>query len=451
MVQAMGAVQYTIALVSLALVVWGYQPWLTALVFALMLPAALRMWINARQIYTQKALSPKYREARGMQQYFTQRQSAKEMRIMHAEVFFMEAWEKSMQDIMSQERSISLVSTRLRFGADIIDLVITIGAYGLCIYYAMSGHIEVGTFGALVVLIGQMMQSSTAFMRSMESMHQYVVSLASAMEYFKLPSERRLAELGFTPKVLQFEDVSFCYPGSSRKAVANLNITLRAGETLAVVGVNGSGKTTFSKLALGLLDPTEGSVTIDGILSSTLAHASLYGRESAVFQNHVHYAMKLKDNILLSSPGAALSDDDVLSYLYDMGITFVHDNPELSPDSELGAEYGGRDLSGGEWQQLAIARAAWRPSDIMVLDEPSSAMDPLRESAMYATFQNLCQDRIGVIITHRLGLCAYADRIMVMDAGHMLEYGTHAELLQHKGKYAEMYWAQQDLHTSRVP
>ena len=446
MVRAMGALQYTVTLVSLVHVVGELQPQLTVIAIVLMIPAALRMWMNTMQVQLELKLSPKHREARVIGQYITSRQSAKEIRVMNAGSFFMHAWEKSMRDIIVKERSMNFQATCLRIGADVIERSATIGAYALCIFFAMAGQVSAATLGALIVLMGQMIQSSSAFMRSVESIHQYVISMGSAMQYFQLPDEQRQAELDCKPRVLQFTDVSYCYPGATRNAVSAFNITLQVGETLAVVGVNGSGKTTLSKLVLGLLDPSEGTVTINGVSSKTLAFSSLYGRESAVFQNHVRYAMQLRDNIQLSSPQIPLGEEDMFRLLRSLGIDFVHDKTGIDAHTELGTEYGGRDLSGGEWQQLAIARAAFRSSDIMVLDEPSSSLDPLRESALYQTFQNLCQNRIGVIITHRLGLCAFADKILVMDEGKMAEYGTHSELMQQDGLYAEMYHAQQGLH-----
>lgn len=243
---------------------------------------------------------------------------------------------------------------------------------------------------------------------------------------------------------IRAENISFTYPGADKPAICGVDLDIRPGELVAVVGENGSGKTTLSKLLMGLYVPEKGSVTIGGRDTSTTDMTSLMKRTGAVFQNFIKYtAMTLSDNVRISSADKKYTPENISYALSECSLDKNDEKtfPE-GLETMLGREFNGSELSGGQWQRLAMARGFYRESDWLILDEPTSAIDPLEEDRMYRKFAELANGKTALIITHRLGSARIANRIIVMDSGRIVEEGTHDELLVRKGKYAEMWEAQ---------
>lgn len=238
---------------------------------------------------------------------------------------------------------------------------------------------------------------------------------------------------------ITFNNVSFCYP-DRRSAIVDVSFTLQPGETVALVGENGAGKTTLVKLLTRLYDPTEGSILVDGI---DLREFNLDGwRENiaAVFQDFNRYALTIEENIALGDITAIDDSKRFQRAIYKAGIEeLIEKFPErgLTP---LGKQFGGTELSGGEWQKLAIARAFMRENaQLLILDEPTAALDPRSEYEVYRRFVELAQGKTTLLITHRLASVRMADRILVLKGGRLIEQGTHEELLRFKGEYAALW------------
>lgn len=226
---------------------------------------------------------------------------------------------------------------------------------------------------------------------------------------------------------------------------------MRAGETIAIVGENGAGKSTLVKLMLGLYTPQEGKVRFGGVDTKEVSSSAIYRGVSAVFQKYQRYKMTLADNIRISDRQA---EDELSTARLDMAaakaeLAVASDVYPQGYDTMLSREFDGVDLSGGQWQRLAIVRGFYRAHDVIVLDEPTAAIDPLEETRIYRTFTEMSQDKTAIIVTHRLGSAKIADRIIVMDGGKVCEVGTHDTLLRAGGKYAEMYRAQVQWYASK--
>lgn len=232
-------------------------------------------------------------------------------------------------------------------------------------------------------------------------------------------------------QTLTLSDVSFAYPGSDQMALDGISLTLHAGETVCVVGENGSGKTTLSKILLGLYPPTRGSLWLNGEQLAKEDIASLREASSAVFQQFNKYALTLKDNV---SFGSGEGKKDVLREL-------TEHVPE-GEDTLLSREFGGVDLSQGQWQRVAIARGLSKEGSLIVFDEPTSAIDPIleRELLEQMLFENV--HAIKVMITHRIGIATQADRILVMENGKIVQDGNHQELMKQEGPYARLFRTQ---------
>jgi ATP-binding cassette subfamily B protein len=237
-----------------------------------------------------------------------------------------------------------------------------------------------------------------------------------------------------------FDKVGFRYPGSERFVIRDFSLTIRAGETVALVGENGAGKTTIVKLMTRLYEAEEGRITIDGIDIRAFAAADLRKHIGVIFQDFLRYSFTARDNIGVGRIEAA---DDLGRIARSAEQALADEVIERLPgryEQQLGKQFvGGQDLSGGEWQKLAIARAYMRDAEIIILDEPTAALDARAEAEVFARFKSLSERATALLISHRFSTVRMADRIVVLDAGRVLEAGTHAQLMALGGRYAELF------------
>jgi ATP-binding cassette subfamily B protein len=242
--------------------------------------------------------------------------------------------------------------------------------------------------------------------------------------------------------------VSFRYPSGVRDAVSSVDLEVRTGEMIALVGANGSGKTTMAKLLAGLLPPTAGEIVVDG--------APIRGREvqwrhrvAVMFQDFSQYLVTFRQQVGFGRV-ECLDDEARIVRAADMaGLGGVVTSLPNGLDTLLGPEFiGGTDLSGGQWQRLALARAFFRDASVLILDEPSAALDPDAEAELFATVKQLCQGRAVVVVSHRFSTVLAADRIYVMADGGVVENGSHSDLMRSNGTYARLFRLQADRYAS---
>ena len=236
------------------------------------------------------------------------------------------------------------------------------------------------------------------------------------------------------------EDVCFTYPGSKKPVFDKLNLVIGADEKLAIVGQNGSGKTTLIKLLLGLYEPTSGRITLDGVPLSAIAPSDLRRRCGVVLQDFMKYQFTARDNIGIGDVSAMADVARVDRAAIDGGADEVIRGLANGADTQLGRWFeGGVELSGGNWQKLAVARAFMREADILVLDEPCAALDAEAEQHLFDRFRALTDGKMAILISHRFSTVRMADRIVVLAAGKVEELGSHDDLLKANGRYAKMF------------
>jgi len=240
-----------------------------------------------------------------------------------------------------------------------------------------------------------------------------------------------------------FDNVSFFYPNTDVDVLKNINVHIKDGEKIAVIGENGSGKSTFISLLCGMFDPKDGHINIGGF---PLSENPTSAREaiSVVFQDFACYETSLRENITVSDKERNLSNDEIMELLKKINVNDVIDEQPNGLDELVGSfSEKANNLSGGQWQKISIARAAYRNNaKIMILDEPTSALDPVAEAQLYRNFTDLTGDKTTILISHRLGITAIVDRILVFKDGRIIEDGSHKELMTQNGHYAEMYRSQ---------
>ena len=267
-------------------------------------------------------------------------------------------------------------------------------------------------------------------------------------DYFSFLKVEQLVPVPSKPQVIpeisidgiEFDNITFTYPGGTEPALVGLNLKIRAGELIALVGENGAGKSTLIKLLLRFYDVQEGAIKVGGIDVKDMDPKDLRNRIGVLFQDYATYELTVRENVVMGRPNGMTNDELVIKALQDSRSEWLVSKMPNGLDSKVGRLFeGGHDLSGGEWQRLALARIMYRNADIWILDEPTSSLDPEAEAAIFAELKENLKGRIGIVISHRFSTVRIADRIAVIDDGRVTELGTHEELLAARNRYARLF------------
>ncbi|MCM1055082.1 MAG: ABC transporter ATP-binding protein/permease [Bacteroides sp.] len=344
------------------------------------------------------------------------------------------------QNKMMHSRNLWMINTAAAHGLSMVTFAVV---YGALIYGFLGGDISIGDFTLYVGLATTFTLTLSNVLNSVGGFKQCSLQVDDFRSFIDLPidDESGCIPIPKTDKyVFAFKNVSFKYSGQEDYALKNLDLTLEAGKRLAVVGLNGAGKTTFIKLLLRLYDVTEGEILLNGINIKRFKRSEYFELFSPVFQNVEIFAFPMAENVSMKKPSE--TDKELCrDYLEKAGLKEKLDSLENGVETELlkVVSDNGADLSGGEKQKLALARALYKNAPIIVLDEPTAALDPLAEYKLYKSFDDIIGNRSAVYISHRLSSTRFCDSIAMFKAGEMVEEGTHEELLAKGGAYAEMF------------
>ncbi|WP_203912655.1 ABC transporter ATP-binding protein [Rhizocola hellebori] len=434
----------TIAAVSTAFVmmVWWLLP-LAAL-------GALPIFRSARQErQASYDLNHQWAEQRRIRQYLerllTGRDEAKELRGLGLGDLLRARWateySKEIDDMIAMHRR----NTRRRILARLSSDAAMIAIMGAMVALAASKLVSVPTAVAALAglwLLSNRVQMVGGILNGVGESILYLDDLRSFAES-PAPGPYPLAAGPFT--VLRVAQIKFAYPGSARPVLKNVSITLRSGEITALVGVNGSGKTTLAKILGGLYQPDSGSLWHDNTTVSDLR--TLRAGTAMVFQDFVQYRLSAAENIAFGSPGNPVDMDRIVAAAHQAGAHDFIANLPRGYDTLLSSEFtGGSDLSLGQWQRLALARAFYRDAPFVILDEPNASLDPQAEAALLASIRDLFSGRTVLLISHRFSSVRGADKIYVLDDGQVIEEGTHQSLMAADETYARLFRLQSEAY-----
>ena len=373
----------------------------------------------------------------------------KDIRLYGAKDMMVEKWQSYNEESLKDWKWQADEHLPLNMVKTVVDSIRDLGTYLYLGILVITGRISVGIFS-------QMLSAGNVFHASMQiligTIQEMIKRCNYAYEYVKFMEYPTVMEKGDRPvkegaHTIEFKNVSFTYPGAEVKVLDGVNITLKQGEHLSVVGLNGAGKTTFVKLLCRLYEPTEGEILLDGVNIKEYDYHSYMALFSPVFQDFKLFAFSIKDNISLDGD---CDEEEMAALLKQVGLADKIAALEKGADTLLFKAFDekGIEPSGGEQQKIAIARALYKKAPVVILDEPTAALDPVAEYDIYRQFDTLVGEKTAIYISHRLSGCKFCDRIAVFSEGRIKEYGTHEELVGLVGGvYAGMFAAQAQYYT----
>ncbi|OCC01204.1 ABC transporter ATP-binding protein [Labrys sp. WJW] len=447
--QLLGQAQNIVTVIALAVGLIAFVPGLMILLLAALIPALFgEAHFNARRYGLSHHFTPLKREAEYMRFTGADPRIAKEIKLFRLGGFFARRFGELAAEIHCANQSLAIRHAAWSSFLGGIASVAYYAAYAVVTWQAILGEISLGD---LVFLTGSLLRLSGLFERTMLGF----VELADRSYYLDdfysfldtRPSIKRASNPEPMPHAIRngivFENVGFRYPGRESWVIRNLNFHLMAGRTLALVGDNGAGKTTIVKLLTRLHDPDEGRILLDGIDIRNFDLEAYRDRIGAVFQDFARYNLAAATNIAAGRITALAETTRIEEAARKSLADRVVAGFPLGYQQRLGNGYmRGHDLSGGEWQRIAIARSYFRNADILILDEPTAALDARAEAEVFERFRNLSVNRTVLLISHRFSTVRMADHILVLECGQIIEEGSHRALIERNGRYAELFHLQ---------
>lgn len=418
--------------------------YLVLILFVAIIPGILlRFKISRRLYHLKENQSTREREMYYYNRILTGFPFAKELRLFGFADFFRNRFNKTQDSLFSEKLALRKTEIKLGLFAQLFAVILIFGSLGLISFMKLKGEISIGTvvlfffaFQRGYSVLNELFQSVTRIIEDNTYLNDFV-------EFMEKPTQQEVVQnkkkFSLNQKIC-FENVCFHYETSQRNALQNINVSIPAGKTIALVGANGSGKTTFIKLLCGFYQPVSGQIRFDNTESTQIGCEQILENTSAVFQDFALYNMSAMQNLALGEARIPIDREKAREAARAAGIDEVLSKLPHGYDTLLGNLFkGGEELSIGQWQKIAIARAYYRDAPLILMDEPSSALDAQSERQVISGLKKLAAGKTAIIVSHRLSTIDWANLIFFFENGEIVEQGSHAELMELKGKYAKLF------------
>ncbi len=450
--QLLGQVTRLIGLLALLL---RFNP----LVFVLLLLSALpTFWVSVRFSERRFWMTRRQTPSRRLADYFgkvlTEPEFVKEVRLFNLGGYMAKQYQDIRAEFNEESKILARRQALAQVALEIISAIGFYGAYALVLWETIRGLVTIGDLTLYAGTFQQAQAATSGILLTIATLYEFNLYVSQYFEFIDLAPQvvSPHRPKSFPEPIregLVLQNVYFTYPGSDTPTLKNISLEVGSQECIALVGLNGSGKTTLLKLLTRLYDIDRGRISIDDIPLSAFHLRDLRRNIGVLFQDFARYALTAKDNIGFGNLPDREDDEQVLQAATDAGATAVIDGLDGGYDTVLGKMFdGGVDLSGGQWQKIGLARAFMSQAQVLILDEPTAAVDAIAEHDLFERFRQLTQGKMTFLVSHRFSTVRMADRIVVLENGEVIETGTHDELVALEGRYEEMFRLQAESYTN---
>ncbi len=454
---ALNIVSTTISIVSYVVVLLQISTLAPLLVGILALPYAV-----VNYVYRKKTVKYMFRRSKARRQmnYYSSsvvsKDMVKEMRLLGIAEDFEQRYDNVFKDYFKGLKRLILEEGAWNFAFGLLRILSSCGLFYFVATLVINEQIKIGDYSFYTGAVSSIGTGITTFITGTASVYEGTLFIDNLIAFMKHESSIVSLPDAILPQkgighTIEFKNISFKYPGSDKYVLQNFDFTLKAGETVALVGLNGAGKTTIIKLLTRLYDPTEGVILLDGKDIRTYDVKALYDLFGIVFQDFGRYAVSVKENISFGKISRNATEKDIIdAAVQSDAVEYIEKLPQKfdTPLMRIFEEEG-TELSVGQWQKLAVARAFYSDADILILDEPTASLDALAEQEIFRQFDKLREGKTTLFVSHRLSSAVDADRIVVIKHGKILEEGNHHELMMKKGEYEKMFSAQAEKYNKQ--
>ncbi len=446
-----------ISIVSFIVILAGLSPWAPVVMIAVSLPGAfVNYYYRKRSFHFMRRHSKERRQMNYYSGLMVNKDLAKEIKILGLGDTFVEKYENVFKRYYKGLKRIIVKEGVMRTLVAILMALANCALFAFVAYSVVTDGGKIGDYSLYTGALSSISSYVTALVTSTAAIYEGTLFIDNMIEFMNEKSEIVASSenppeiLRGEPHIIELRGVSFAYPGTETYVLKNINLTLKSGESTVIVGLNGAGKTTLIKLILRLYDPTEGEILLDGRPLKEYNPKDYYDMFGIIFQDFGKYSETVSDNIEFGDIDREYDGDRVLTSAENASAgAFIGDLQKgyETPLTRL-FEEDGVELSGGQWQKLSVARAFYKDSDVLIMDEPTASLDALAEQEIFSHFEALSEGKISIFISHRLSSATIADRIVVLGNGEIVEMGSHKELMKKDGTYHMLFITQAQRYLS---